>query len=54
MYFASMYLYHICLWYPQKPEEDIGYPGTGVVMVVSHCVSAGNQAWVLCRSNSNC
>lgn len=23
IYFAYMYLYHICLWHPKKPEEGI-------------------------------
>lgn len=27
---------------PQRPEEDIGFPGTGVTMVLSHHAGAGN------------
>lgn len=30
----------------------VGFPGvTGLQMVVSPCVRAGNQTWVFCKSN---
>lgn len=27
---ACMSLHHMRVWYPQKPEEGVGSPGTGV------------------------
>ena len=35
------------------PAEVIGLPGTGVWMVVSYHVDAGNKTWVLWRSNKH-
>lgn len=36
---------------PVKSEEGTGCPGTGVRDSVGHHVSAGNKAWLPCKSN---
>lgn len=28
--FACMSVHHLCVWWPRRPEEAIGSPGTGV------------------------
>jgi hypothetical protein len=38
-------------WCPQRPDEGIWSPGTGVWMVVSHSVGVGNQTQVFWMSN---
>lgn len=42
-----MSMHHLHPWYPQRSEESIGIPGTGVMVVVSRDVSAGNQTLAL-------
>lgn len=53
--FYTVYMNAFCLYvygytmfvqYPQMPEEGLGSLGTGVV-VVSCCVGAGSQTWIL-------
>lgn len=42
-----MSVWSACDWCPQKSEEGISAPGTGVTyMVVSFCVDTGNQTQV--------
>jgi hypothetical protein len=36
VFFACMSVNHVHTWLPQKSEEGIGFPGTGVTMVVSY------------------
>lgn len=41
-FFSCLYMQHVCFWYPQKPGEVAKSLGTGVKMVSSIYVSAGN------------
>lgn len=36
---------YICAWCMWRPEEDLGFPGTGVIRIVSLRVGAKNQTW---------
>lgn len=51
--FVFMYVYHICAWCPQNPEEAPLSSATGLQMAMSQpvlgCVGAWNQDWVLCK-----
>lgn len=44
-----MRVYHVCIWCLETSEEGIRFAGTGVT-VVSICVGAVNQTWVLSRT----
>lgn len=35
--------YTTCIQCPQRPEEGIRYPGTGVIDTITHQVYAGNR-----------
>ena len=48
-----MYVYRVCAWCPWKPEEDAESPETGVRMVSSHHVDAGNRTQVFCESREH-
>jgi hypothetical protein len=49
---SCMYVYHMYAWYPQRSEEDIKYPGIGVMwMVLNHYVDARNWTQALCKSS---
>lgn len=37
---ACIYVYHMCVWCPQRSKEGVRSPGTGVTLVVSCCVVA--------------
>lgn len=37
------YMSHVCAWFPWCSAEGIGFSETGVWMVVSHKVGAGNR-----------
>lgn len=39
---ASIYMHHACVRCPRSLEEGIGFPGTGIGLVVSHHIGAGN------------
>ena len=41
----------MCMQCPQRPEEGVRSPGTGVNRVVSHHVGAGNRTLVLWKSS---
>ena len=40
---GSVYVHHMCVMYFQRPEESIRFPETGVQMIVSCRVGAGNH-----------
>lgn len=42
-----MYVHYVYTWCPQHSEEDVRLLRIGIMMVVSHHVSVGSQAWVL-------
>lgn len=48
---ASLYVHHINVWHPQRPEQDIISPGAGIT--VSSHVGAGTQFLIL-RENRQC
>jgi hypothetical protein len=48
---ACMSVHHMSTWCPQRPEEDVGLPGTGIIDCVICHVSDGNQIQVLCKSS---
>jgi hypothetical protein len=31
-----MFVYYVCPWSPQRPEENIRFPGIGVTVVGGH------------------
>lgn len=40
-------VYYVCAWRPQRTEEGVRSPGTGVSPVVNGHLGAGNQSWAL-------
>lgn len=39
---VCMSVYHLCTWYPQRPEEGVSPLGLELWVVVNHLVGAGN------------
>jgi hypothetical protein len=49
---ACMYVYYVCAWCPQRSEESIGSPGTGIIDGWElPSIGVGNRTWVLCKSS---
>lgn len=44
---AHMCIHYVHVWCPQRPEEDFVSPGTGVMILLSQHVGAGNRNQVL-------
>ena len=42
VFLACMSMHHVHARYPQRSEEGIGFPGTGVTGLMSLHVGAGN------------
>lgn len=49
MLYLHMYVCVLCVWYSQRTDKDIRYPGTGV-RVMSSSVGAGNEIWIFWKS----
>lgn len=47
---VCMSRYHMSVWYPRKPEDDTGPPGTRVIDSYKPPVDAGNWTTVLWKS----
>lgn len=43
-------LHHVCIWCLWRQEVGVASPVTWII-VVSHCVGAGNWTWVPCKSS---
>lgn len=40
--YICMYVYHVNVWHPQRPEDSGGSPRTSVIHSLSHHVGVGN------------
>lgn len=49
--FAYMYICALSACCREKPEEDVGSPGTRVTDALSHCVGAGDLLQALWKSS---
>jgi hypothetical protein len=51
LWISSMSVQYMHKLFPRRSEEGVGYPGTGIWMVVNHHVGARNWTQVLWKSN---
>lgn len=50
VYYLHMFVYYVCSWSPQRPEDDVRPSGRVIMMVVSYHVGARNRNWDLWKN----